>query len=136
MTRSQRNLLGYVAGAICAAAVVAAAVPAARGDGPMGELVSAPDEAGITRTPSDDALRLAWQPAEPPPPVVVQPPDPPPRVQPVPAPQPPTPPARTRLALPTASTVATLPRYRRSRFRLASVPNMYGDTLPPGPCRR
>jgi len=37
--------------------------------------------------------------------------------------------ALTRTAVPA---VTSLARYRRSRFRLASVPNMYGDTLPPG----
>lgn len=41
----------------------------------------------------------------------------------------PSTPSRIR---PTDLAMSAVPRYRRSRFHLASVPNMYGDTLPPG----
>jgi len=62
-----------------------------------------------------DGLVLAAEPAEDVPPVVPVEPAEPPRVEPTPTrPQ------------------TVFPRYRRSRFRLASVPNMFGDTLPPG----
>ena len=78
---------------------------------------------------SDGAFRIAMQPAEENPPL-----DPPPSLEPQPSdPTPPPPPAPRPAYRPAPETLAlALPRYRRSRFRLASVPNMYGDTLPPG----
>jgi hypothetical protein len=71
---------------------------------------------GVLSESSDlaDELIVAMQPAdEAQPPVAEEPAEPPP-VEPETVPPP------------------TFARYRRSQFRLASVPNMFGDTLPPG----